>query len=194
VAGIQDPLQTGLEQIVFNTPWLVGALHAVRTAGPPNAYVGAGAIRNVVWDALHGAQCVQHPNDIDVVYFQHDERATVDWASQLRLALPSLRWDVTNQALIHHWQSRQLGRPVSPYASLGAAIASWPETATAVAARLQQDDTLSLIAPYGLADLFQMHVRPSPGLTDPSVFHARLESKQWRTRWPQLTVQFPRRD
>ncbi|CAG9202444.1 hypothetical protein BGLA2_1580010 [Burkholderia gladioli] len=43
-----------------------------------------------------------------------------------------------------------------PLKSLEAAVASWPEYATAVGLTLLPDYTIRVIAPYGLNDLFAM--------------------------------------
>ncbi len=180
-------LPTRLERIVLGTPWLVEMLRVVRSDGPPDAYLGAGVIRNVVWDSLNSSQPTNLARDVDVVFFEPNAEP-VDWTRRLDVALPGYCWDVTNQAEVHIWQSRELGNPIPPYRSLEAAVASWPETATAIAVRLCERDAFKVIAPYGLSDLFDLHVRPSPGLKDPNAYASRLRSKQWRLRWPNLTV------
>jgi hypothetical protein len=157
-----NEFQAKLERIVLSTPWLVDILRVVRDVGPLDAYVGAGVVRNAVWDCLDNACRVAPVTDVDVVYFQLDVPSSDQWALRLHSAMPRYSWDVTNQADVHKWQSRQLGRPISPYRSLEAAVASWPETATALAIRLQPSDALATVAPYGLRDLFEMQVRRSP--------------------------------
>ena len=187
-----NDLVAALQRIVFSTPWLVDILRVVRDVGPPDAHVGAGVIRNTVWDCLDEAHRVVPVADVDVVYFHPLPPGTPQadqWALRLRCALPGYRWDVTNQATVHYWQSRQLGRRISPYRSLEAAIASWPETATALAVKLSQAGALTTIAPYGLRDLFELRLRPSPGAKDTSAYLARLQQKNWKSRWPRLTVQ-----
>lgn len=39
-------------EIVSATPWLMQALRAVRSVGPPGACLGAGAVRSTVWNNL----------------------------------------------------------------------------------------------------------------------------------------------
>ena len=43
-----------------------------------------------------------------------------------------------------------------------------------------------MFAPFGLADLFAMHVRPNPILAPAAVYEAK--TKRWVQEWPQLTV------
>ena len=43
-----------LERLVRSSAWLVGVLTAVRETGLPDAMVGAGVLRDLVWGELHG--------------------------------------------------------------------------------------------------------------------------------------------
>jgi hypothetical protein len=181
-------LHSNLTRIILDVPWLVEVLHCVSGFGPPGAYVAAGAIRNTVWDALHGRVPETPRGDVDVVYFASGERSP-EHAARLRRALPQYDWEVTNQALVHEWQSAELGRRVAPYASLGDALRVWPETATSVAVAFTVAPALDVVAPHGLADLFAMRVRPSPDLLERRHYSNRVESKGWSRRWPLVTVE-----
>jgi hypothetical protein len=174
-----------LERIVSGTPWLVEVLAAVRDHGPPGGYVAAGAIRNTVWDFLHDRVSAGPPNDIDVVYFD-PSAAPCSAEARLRTRFPRYRWEVTNQALVHHWQSVDAGRAIPAYPSLGAALGSWPETATAVAARLADSGAIEVLAPFGLDDLFALEVCRNPTASNPGAYDARIASKGWAARWPSL--------
>ena len=67
-------------------------------------------------------------------------------------------------------------------------IAHWPETATAVAARLDPGG-VEILAPHGLADLLALVARPTPAhRADPAAMLARIAAKSWLTRWPRLQV------
>ncbi len=183
-------LHARLQGIVLGTPWLLEVLRVVRDVGPSEAYVGAGVVRDVVWNVLHDANSASPTADVDVVFFA-PQAAPANWSQRLDNALPGFRWDVTNQAEVHQWQSRELRRPVAPYESLDAAISAWPETATAVAVRLGEKDTFAVVAPYGLGDLFGLQLRPAPALVDRSAYLSRLRTKRWRARWPRLTIHPP---
>src|SRR5262249_29254616 len=68
------------------------------------------------------------------------------------------------------------------------AIARWPETATAVAAR-SSNGRVELLAPHGVDDLVQMTVRPTPAFASrQEEYIRRLRSKDWQARWPRLTI------
>lgn len=182
-----DTLEARLSRLVAGTPWLIELLQVVRDAGPPGSYVAAGAIRNSVWDSLHGRPPANSVADIDVVYFDPSP-TEVDWAQRLGSARPGYLWDVTNQATIHEWQSVYFGRAVAPYSSVAEALESWPETATAVGARLNGSGTVEVLAPFGLVDLFLLRVRPSPKVVDLAAYQARVDAKAWQRRWPRLHV------
>src|SRR5262245_48306103 len=151
-----------LRKIVQDTVWLWRALNAVRNVDPPCWCIGAGAVRNAVWDALHDRSVPSFLADIDVAYFDRMELSPVR-DEQYRLALlkqePNFTWEVTNQAGVHRWFETVFGQAVEPLQSIEDAVASWPETATSVGIRLDCDDELQITAPLGLDDLFGMVVR-----------------------------------
>jgi hypothetical protein len=78
------------------------ALTLCRDHLPVTAYIGAGAIRNIVWDHLHG-HVPSYDGDVDVVFFDqaYERDADADFKHILHTAHPGLEWDVTNQAHVH---------------------------------------------------------------------------------------------
>ncbi len=168
---------------------LMGMLAACRDHLPVPVYIGAGAVRNLVWDALHGFPPAP-VGDVDVVFFDPAMAPEADLrlAATLKAVAPSVAWDVTNQAHVHLWYPAYFGKVVAPFGALDDALASWPDTATAVAVRLAPDGRIDIIAPFGLDDLFAQLVRWNPARASLADFHARIASKQWLQRWPQLRV------
>jgi uncharacterized protein len=180
-----------LTALVRETPWFMAALRAGRELGLAQWCIGAGALRNLVWDALHG-QPRSELADVDLVYFcAHDLSPARDAALQGRLAehCPGLPWEVTNQAGVHLWFERHFGHAVEPLHSLHEAIASWPEPATAVGVWLDRDDALRVIAPLGLADLFGLRIRRNPVRVSVETYRQRCASKRYVERWPQVVVE-----
>lgn len=177
--------------LVCETPWFMAALRAGRELGLAHWCIGAGALRNLVWDALHG-QPRSELADVDFAYFcASDLDPARDAALQCRLLTlcPDLPWEVTNQAGVHLWFERHFGHSVEPLNSLHDAIASWPEPATAVGVWLDDRDALHVIAPHGLADLLGMRVRRNPVRVSVETYRARCESKRYAQRWPQVVVE-----
>jgi hypothetical protein len=102
--------------------------------------------------------------------------------------MPSLPWEVTNQAGVHLWFESHFGHPVPPLYSLADAIGTWPEFATSVGITLTDEDEISVLAPHGLADLFTMCVRRNPVRVSVETYRQRVAQKQYQERWPRVTV------
>ena len=173
------------------TPWFMRALEQVRSLGLAQWCIGAGAVRNLVWDALHGHARPSVLPDVDVAWFDAgDTSPDRDARLQQRLQAmaPATPWEVTNQAGVHLWFAQHFGHAVPPLASLQDAVASWPETATAVALWLDAADRLHVIAPHGLDDLFAMVVRRNPARVSVATYRARCAGKRYVERWPRVRV------
>ncbi len=67
-------------------------------------------------------------------------------------------------------------------------VATWPETATAVAVRMAADDRVEVLAPLGLDDLFGLVCRHNPGRATREVYRERVRNKRFAERWPALRV------
>jgi hypothetical protein len=173
------------------TPWFLDALRAARALGLADWCIGAGAVRNLAWDALHGHATPSPLADVDLAFFDaSDLSAARDHALQSRVqaACPSLRWEVTNQAAVHTWFEAHFGHAVAPLRSLEEAVASWPEFATAVGVTLADDDAIRVIAPHGLDDLFAMVVRRNPARVSVATYRERVAGKRYAQRWPKVRV------
>jgi uncharacterized protein len=103
--------------------------------------------------------------------------------------LPHVPWEAKNQAAVHTWYSGKFGGgAVQRLTSINGAVATWPETATAVAVRLRTDDVIETCAPFGIADLLNGVWRRNPRRVSLEQSLARLERHQPQTRWPNVTV------
>ena len=180
-----------LRQLITQNERVMTILRTVRHCNPPDWLVGAGVIRNLVWDHLHGYSQPNLPRDIDVAFFDADDLSPERDAAataQLTAVLPHVEWEATNQAAVHLWYAEAFGKVVPPLRSAAEAIATWPETATCTAVRLLPDDSLHIVAPFGLDDLFQMILRRNPARVTIEQFQQRLQSKQIVQKWPQVRV------
>jgi hypothetical protein len=153
----------------------------------PDCWIGAGLIRNAVWDHLHGVEPEAIAgSDVDVVYcdpgrtnINHD----LGIEARLIAANPAVAWSVHNQARMHERNGDE------PYRNAEDAISRWPETATAIAARLL-GDRMDVIAPHGVDDLLGLIVRPTPAFRHRlEQFRSRIAAKDWARRWPLLKFQ-----
>jgi hypothetical protein len=102
---------------------------------------------------------------------------------------PDQPWEARNQAGIHTWFHHRFGGdPVAELTSITEAIATWPETATAVAVRLDQAETIEVCAPYGLDDLLAGIWRRNPARVSLAESRVRLARHQPQQRWPGVNV------
>jgi hypothetical protein len=178
---------SALQAILASDPARCGVLAMVRSLGLPDCWVGAGFIRNAVWDYLHDRPPSRHTRGVDVVWFC-PERARPAEDKEVEAALraldPSVDWSVKNQARMH------LRNGDAPYGSAVDAIGHWPETATTVAARWTPAGSCEIAAPFGLGDLFDLVLRPTPRFAGEKrgVYLDRVQSKGWLAIWPRLRL------
>jgi uncharacterized protein len=187
-AGERDVAR--LAGLLCGEPWLERALSAVAASGLPDAWIGAGVVRDVVWGQLYGEFRPDSVRDVDVAYFDPaDLSGERDAKAQETLAiLADLPWEATNQAAVHTWYHRYFGgAPVEPFGCVHDAIATWPETATCVAVR-RRSGAIEMCAPHGLADLLGGVWRVNPVRVTPAISRARLARQRAAARWPGVTV------
>jgi len=185
------PYAEQLAKLVKNSPWLMHALRAVRALDLQSWCIGAGAIRGLVWDHLHGFDVSSKVADVDVVFFDRENCSPLYEAqltNSLVQAMPELDWEVVNQAAVHHWSQSHFAESVPPLMSLEEGIASWPEYATCVGVYLDQQEEVKVVAPHGLEDLFHMVVRRNPTRVAARVFNERIAQKRFSERWPMVQV------
>ena len=88
---------------------------------------------------------------------------------------------------MHLWYERHFGVPCAPHTSTEAAIDSFAAATTCcLGIRLNEGDRWRTYAPHGLADVFNLVVRPNPVLAPRSVYETK--SRRWQRYWPELTV------
>jgi uncharacterized protein len=163
------------------------ALEVVAALEVPDCWIGAGFVRDAVWDYLHSYGVTEPKGDIDVVW--HDAASPeldidVCIEQKLRDTMPNLQWSAKNQARMH------IRNGDAPYASVSDAMRHWPETATAVAVRLGSGGSVEVDAPFGLGDLFALRLCPTPHFLSNKfqIFADRVASKHWIDRYPKLSL------
>lgn len=166
--------------------WRMDVLKAATELDLPDWWIGAGFLRNAIWNAMEG---VDSPptRDVDLVYFNKDDtQPETDWAydEKMRTDFPFAEWEVRNQARMHYVNAFE------PYVSTADGIAHWVETATCVAVKLK-GEKLSYLFSYGTEDLFGLIARPIPEFKSEELlpfFYQRIEKKQWKEKWPSLRI------
>lgn len=183
-----DSLTQALRRFIGADAALLAVLRAIRAQQLPDAWLAAGALRNRLWDQLHG-YAPAPLGELDLIYFDaaagpdqvHEREQDVARALRAELAAD---WDVVNQAGVHRCFRTAQGEPIAALRSCADAVARWPETATCVAVRLEAGDSLRVLAPHGLVDLFALHWRANPLAADPTAAWRRWQDKAIAQRWP----------
>jgi hypothetical protein len=144
-------------------------------------------VRSAVWDHLHQRSPSPLPPDIDVIWFDRTQvspRCDAELEAMLRGWNSEPQWSVKNQARMHSRNGD------SPYTCATHAMRHWPETATAVAVRLDRHDAVEVAAPFGLEDLFELIVKPAGKFQGEKrqIYLDRLHSKNWQANWPKLRI------
>ncbi len=174
-----------IEAILRSDPIRWHLLGVVAELALPDCWIGAGFVRNAVWDSLHGRAPGPLLGDVDVIWFdpdQSDPDHDRNIEETLRAAAPSFDWSVKNQARMH------IRNGDAPYLSATDAMRYWPETATAVAARRHNSGRCEIANPLGLDDLFNLILRPTTRFVveKRSIYDERAQSKAWTNAWPLL--------
>ena len=170
--------------LISKDKWMMKILYIAKKLDLPDWIVGAGFVRNRVWDHLHGYNKPKVDTaDIDLVYYDpngNDQKADEELSERLKKET-GIEWEVVNEAYAHKWNN------LPPYKSTEDALSQWPETVTAIGVRLK-NGKLKLVAPYGISDLVNLIIRPSPKFADISKVKERVKYKKWLEKWPKLKI------
>lgn len=187
-------LEGRLVQIVRADEGLMHVLKTVRALDLPDWLIFSGAVYQSVWNAVTGRPSGYGRKDYDLGYFDPDTSWDAEDLVIKRVAAAfdepfTSEVEVRNQARVHLWFNDRFGEPYEPLPSTEAALTRFVAPAFAVAVRLEADDSITVSAPFGLADVFSMTLRPNPN---------RPLAKGWdrtaasaRARWPEITVVDP---
>jgi hypothetical protein len=172
--------------LIEKDEWMMKIIQKASILNLPDWIIGAGFVRNKVWDYLAGnKKLVVDTADIDLVYFApngNDEKADEELSEKLRQET-GVNWEVVNEFYAHKWNN------LKPYTSTVDAISKWPETVTAIGVTFDRNNKLKLIAPYGIEDLINFVVRPTPEFkNNVQKVKDRMANKKWKEKWPKITL------
>ncbi|WP_100372341.1 nucleotidyltransferase family protein [Bacillus sp. FJAT-45037] len=175
--------------LVEDDEWMMEILKTVRSLNLTDWWICAGFVRSKIWDVLHGFNERTRIPDIDVIYYdttQLNELEEKRIEETLTLILPNIPWSVKNEARMH------LRNNVEPYSSSVDAISKFPETATALGVKLDEIDKVILTAPYGVSDVVNLEVKPTPYFLANEnlarIYNERILKKNWEATWDKVSV------
>jgi hypothetical protein len=187
---MSESLETRLEAIVRDGPGLMQVLNTARALDLPDWLVFSGAVYQRVLNHLTGRDLDYGIKDYDLGYFDPDTAYEAEDAVIRRVAAafaPPLSdlVEVRNQARVHLWFEGKFGEPYTPLSCTTECLERFVSPLFAVGVRLEADDRLTILAPFGLEDLFAL--RLAPNQRRPTNGFARTAASA-TARWPELVV------
>ncbi|HHS81931.1 MAG TPA: nucleotidyltransferase family protein [Devosia sp.] len=181
-----------LENIMRADPAIMALLRALKRLDLPDWLLVSGAIYNNVWNHLTGRPSMTGVKDCDVLYFddtdlsfEAEDRVIRRVEAQLGTFTPPV--EVRNQARVHLWAPKKFGIELSPLASTVEALKNFACTTHAVGIRLDADDRMKVVAPFGLEAIFAFRLVPNYTLNNGAT-HER-KARRALEIWPELTVE-----
>lgn len=178
-----------IQTLIQEDKWMMEILKTAQQLELPDWWICAGFVRSKIWDTLHEYIERTPLADIDVIYFDpnnKEESEEKKWEDQLRCLLPNIPWSVKNQARMHKLNN------LPPYKSSVDGIANFPETVTAIGVKLDEQNKIVLVAPHGIDDILQMSVNPVPRFAKNNdllkIYEHRVQNKNWLTIWPNVRI------
>ncbi|MCF8241903.1 MAG: nucleotidyltransferase family protein [Melioribacteraceae bacterium] len=188
--GIDSQQEKRLLKILKSHSWFMNALETVSKLKLPQWCIGAGVIRSIVFDYLENVPATPI-RDVDVAYFNSkDTSYETDkmYESKLKELMPGIPWEVTNQAGVHLWYHKKFGYKVDPLKNIDDAVSTFPETCTCIGITKTEGRDITIIAPYGLDDLFNLIIRRNPKRIDIKTYNKRIKEKQYQKRWKNVKI------
>jgi hypothetical protein len=190
-----DPPEVELVEIVRANDDLMHVLTVVRGLDLPDWRIVSGAVYQSVWNARTGRPAGYGIKDYDLAYFDASDISyeAEDVVIRRVAAAFDERFasmvEVRNQARVHLWFKNRFGEDYEPLSNTDEALGRFVAPAFAVGVRLEADDTISVAAPFGLADVFSLTIRPNPLRGLARGWRRTVENA--RGRWPEITVVEP---
>ena len=181
-----------LEAIVRASPSLMQVLETARELELPDWLIFSGAVYQRVLNHATGRDPDYGIRDYDLGYFDPADTSYEAEDAVIRRVAAAFESplkemvEVRNQARVHLWFEAKFGEPYAPLASSAEALTRFVSPLFAVAVRLEGDDRLSFMAPFGLDDLFALRLRPNP--LRPTGGFARTAASAV-ARWPEIKVE-----
>ena len=192
VEASESELRDRLTAIVRATPPVMRVLSVAGHLNLPDWLVFSGAVYQPVLNHLTGRPLDYGIKDYDLAYFDASDfsydaedvvirRVKAAFDEPLRSMV-----EVRNQARVHLWFEGKFSEPYGPLSCTSEALERFASATFAVGVRFESDDRVHIEAPFGLADLFALRVRPNPRRE--TVGFARTAADV-RRRWPEVVVE-----
>jgi len=191
VEASESELREHLTAILRATPPLMRVLSVARRLCLSDWLVFSGAVYQPVLNHLTGRALDYGIKDFDLAYFDASDlsyeaedavirRVRAAFDEPLRSMV-----QVRNQARVHLWFEGKFGEQYPPLSRTAEALERFTSATFALGVRFEPDDLLHIEAPFGLADLFALRLRPNPRR---KTIHFARTSADVRRRWPEVVI------
>jgi hypothetical protein len=180
-----------LEAILRRSERLMQVLTTIRDLDLPDWLLFSGAVYQRVLNHVGGRDLDYGIKDYDVGYFDpSDISYEAEDVVIKRVAAafePPLRElvEVRNQARVHVWFESKFGEAYEPLTCSAEAPGRFVSPMFAVGVKLEPDERMTVVAPFGLDDLFAGILRPNPARGERNFPRISASAK---ARWPELEV------
>src|ERR1700747_3698154 len=192
VEASESELRERLTEILCATPPVMRVLSVARHLNLPDWLGFSGAVYQPVLHHFNGRPPDYGIKDSYLGYYDASDlsyeaedavirRVKAAFDEPLRSMV-----EVRNQARVHLWFETKFREPYGPLSSTAEALERFASPTFAVGVRLESDDRLDIVAPFGLADVFALRLRPDPRRK--TVGFARTAADV-RRRWPEVVVE-----
>jgi hypothetical protein len=157
--------------------------------GLPEWWLTGGAVFQNIWNTMEAREPGYGISDYDLFYFDDSD---LSWQAEDRVLSEAkelfgdvgAKIEIRNEARVHLWYEEKFGKTMRPFVNAAEATDSFASATCAVGVT-RDERGLRLYAPYGLADVFAMHVRPNHRLAPRGVYEEKVRT--YTARWPSLT-------
>src|SRR6266436_5107379 len=191
IEGTESEFRERLSAILTATPLLMQVLSVARRLCLSDWLVFSGAVYQPVLNHLTGRPLNYGIKDYDLGYFDGSDlsyeaedavirRVKAAFDEPLRSMI-----EVRNQARVHLWFEAKFAELYTSLSCTAQALERFTSPTFSVGVRLEPDDRLHIEAPFGLADLFALRLRPNPRRKTVGFDRA---SADVRRRWPEIVI------
>ncbi len=177
--------------VLSETDWMRESLELLQDMNLSDGWITAGAIYNLVWNKLTDRSSNYGIKDIDIAYYDGDmsweaedkviQRGHVKFANSIKPV------EIRNEARVHLWFPKHFGFEIDPLKNSREGIERYSAKIHCVAARLQQDGDIEILAPYGLSDLFSFEFKPNKFYAENEATYQKKAIRA-KAMWPELQI------
>ncbi|CAM2155415.1 Nucleotidyltransferase family protein [Pararobbsia alpina] len=183
-------LERELVLVIEKNRWNKLILARADQLGITDWWLTSGCIAQSVWNVACGREIDAGILDYDLIYYDSDtsweaEDVVIRKARSLFADLP-IEVQVRNQARVPLWYQAKFGIPFGTVMRASDGIDRFPCATVAVGVK-RLEEQFEIYSPFGLASLFDGHLRPNKALPIREVYEAKTD--RWRREWPHLSFE-----